>query len=43
MTPHFLSLNQDIVAGSYKDKWGLKYEFSGFKSISGFVVLYTNH
>ena len=25
VTPHFLSLNQDIVAGSQKRKCGLKY------------------
>jgi hypothetical protein len=24
-TPHFLSLNQDIVARSQTGKWGLKY------------------
>jgi len=25
-TPHFLSLNQDIVARSQTGKWGLKYD-----------------
>ena len=25
-TPHFLSLNQDIVAGSQEEKCGLKYD-----------------
>jgi len=24
-TPHFLSLNQDIVAWPQRQKWGLKY------------------
>ena len=24
-TPHFLSLNQDVVAWSKREKWGLKY------------------
>jgi hypothetical protein len=24
-TPHFFSLNQDIVASSQEEKWGLKY------------------
>ena len=26
MTPHFLSLKQDMVAYSQEGKWGLKYD-----------------
>ena len=29
-TPHFLSLNQDIVAWSQEEKCGLKYEMLNF-------------
>ena len=30
-TPHFLSLNQDIVAGSQETKWRLKYVMHSFR------------
>ena len=31
-TPHFLSLNQDIVAGSQKEKFELKYDIFSLES-----------
>ena len=34
-TPHFLSLNQDIVAGSQKRKCGLKYDMYSLRESVG--------
>ena len=33
LTPHFLSLDQDIVAGSQEEKCGLKYVICAFAVI----------
>jgi hypothetical protein len=41
-TPHFLSLNQDIVAGSQEEKCGLKYVMQTSRKRAALITLHSN-